>query len=224
MRMRDMILQRRVGILRKEMKAMLTLSLGRVVRHLAKVVVLPNLGVSGGPVVTSNWAVCCTLNPPVLPHIPPEGVKVPSCLFYLQGLIAETRQKIRERTKIAMCNPEHKNKQVNFELWKEAQAYQDVQLMPFVDYYSLLTLKTIAICIMGTKIFPAKYIMKTDDDAFVRVDAAAGAGTNERPSAPTIDSHGTTSNNKGLLESCATLWCAFWDMTGFLNWPIIRTA
>ncbi|CAI9290683.1 unnamed protein product [Lactuca saligna] len=64
----------------------------------------------------------------------------------------------------------HKNKEVNFELWREAQAYQDVQLMPFVDYYSLLTLKTIAICIMGTKIFPAKYIMKTDDDAFVRVD------------------------------------------------------
>ncbi|KAL8262624.1 hypothetical protein R6Q59_023973 [Mikania micrantha] len=64
----------------------------------------------------------------------------------------------------------HKNTQVNFELWKEAQAYQDIQLMPFVDYYSLLTLKTIAICIMGTKILPAKYIMKTDDDAFVRVD------------------------------------------------------
>ncbi|KAK9075623.1 hypothetical protein SSX86_003949 [Deinandra increscens subsp. villosa] len=64
----------------------------------------------------------------------------------------------------------HKNKQVNMELWREAQAYQDVQLMPFVDYYSLLTLKTIAVCIMGTKILPAKYIMKTDDDAFVRVD------------------------------------------------------
>ncbi|KAK1407963.1 hypothetical protein QVD17_39591 [Tagetes erecta] len=64
----------------------------------------------------------------------------------------------------------HKNKQVNLELWREAQAYGDVQLMPFVDYYSLLTLKTIAICIMGTKILPAKYIMKTDDDAFVRVD------------------------------------------------------
>ncbi|GJQ97745.1 hypothetical protein Tco_0008884 [Tanacetum coccineum] len=48
MRMRDMTLQRRVGILRKEMKAMLTLSLCRVVRHPAKVVVLPNLGVSGG--------------------------------------------------------------------------------------------------------------------------------------------------------------------------------
>ncbi|GJW02665.1 hypothetical protein Tco_1561521 [Tanacetum coccineum] len=29
-----------------------------------------------GPAVTSNWAVCCTMNPPVLPLIPPEGVKV----------------------------------------------------------------------------------------------------------------------------------------------------
>ncbi|KAJ4843891.1 hypothetical protein Tsubulata_025941 [Turnera subulata] len=64
----------------------------------------------------------------------------------------------------------HKNSQVNFELWKESQAYGDVQLMPFVDYYSLITLKTIAICTMGTKILPAKYIMKTDDDAFVRID------------------------------------------------------
>ncbi|KDP29247.1 hypothetical protein JCGZ_16636 [Jatropha curcas] len=64
----------------------------------------------------------------------------------------------------------HKNGQVNYELWKEAQAYGDVQLMPFVDYYSLISLKTVAICIMGTKILPAKYIMKTDDDAFVRID------------------------------------------------------
>ncbi|XVF66057.1 hypothetical protein PTKIN_Ptkin10aG0003400 [Pterospermum kingtungense] len=64
----------------------------------------------------------------------------------------------------------NKNRQVNFELWKEAQAYGDIQFMPFVDYYSLISLKTIAICIMGTKILPAKYIMKTDDDAFVRID------------------------------------------------------
>nr|GFA91402.1 CBBY-like protein [Tanacetum cinerariifolium] len=35
------------------------------------------LVVSGsGPPVTSNWAVCCILNPLVLPSIPPEGVKV----------------------------------------------------------------------------------------------------------------------------------------------------
>ncbi|XVF62385.1 hypothetical protein PTKIN_Ptkin09bG0003500 [Pterospermum kingtungense] len=43
----------------------------------------------------------------------------------------------------------NKNGQVNFELWKEAQAYGDIQFMPFVDYYSLISLKTIAICIMG---------------------------------------------------------------------------
>ncbi|CAL8991056.1 unnamed protein product [Prunus brigantina] len=64
----------------------------------------------------------------------------------------------------------HKNSQVNMELWREAEAYGDIQLMPFVDYYSLISLKTIAICIFGTKILPAKYIMKTDDDAFVRID------------------------------------------------------
>lgn len=39
--------------------------------------------------------------------------------------------------------------QVNLELWKEARAYGDVQLMPFVDYYSLISYKTVAICIMG---------------------------------------------------------------------------
>lgn len=64
----------------------------------------------------------------------------------------------------------HKNSEVNLDLWKEAQAYGDIQLMPFVDYYSLISLKTVAICILGTKILPAKYIMKTDDDAFVRID------------------------------------------------------
>ncbi|KAL6526457.1 hypothetical protein OROGR_015547 [Orobanche gracilis] len=64
----------------------------------------------------------------------------------------------------------HKNREVNSKLWKEAQAYGDIQLMPFVDYYSLLTYKTIATCIFGTKILRAKYIMKMDDDAFVRID------------------------------------------------------
>ncbi|CAK8563846.1 unnamed protein product [Lathyrus sativus] len=64
----------------------------------------------------------------------------------------------------------HKNNRVNLELWREAQAYGDIQLMPFVDYYSLISLKTIAICIVGTKIIPSKYIMKTDDDAFIRID------------------------------------------------------
>lgn len=64
----------------------------------------------------------------------------------------------------------HKNQMVNEELWNEARTYGDIQLMPFVDYYSLITWKTIAICIYGTQVVSAKYVMKTDDDAFVRVD------------------------------------------------------
>uniref|UniRef100_A0A7C9AGE4 Galectin domain-containing protein n=1 Tax=Opuntia streptacantha TaxID=393608 RepID=A0A7C9AGE4_OPUST len=64
----------------------------------------------------------------------------------------------------------HVNQRVNQELWNEAWTYGDVQLMPFVDYYSLITWKTVAICVFGTNIVSAKYVMKTDDDAFVRVD------------------------------------------------------
>ncbi|CAH9114935.1 unnamed protein product [Cuscuta epithymum] len=48
----------------------------------------------------------------------------------------------------------HTSKQVNLEIWKEAQTYKDIQLMPFVDYYTLLNLKTVAICILGVKISP----------------------------------------------------------------------
>ncbi|KAE8789645.1 Beta-1,3-galactosyltransferase 15 [Hordeum vulgare] len=64
----------------------------------------------------------------------------------------------------------HKNEVVNEELWNEGRTYGDIQLMPFVDYYSLILWKTIAICIYGTNVLSAKYVMKTDDDAFVRVD------------------------------------------------------
>ncbi|KAH7532649.1 hypothetical protein FEM48_Zijuj04G0044300 [Ziziphus jujuba var. spinosa] len=64
----------------------------------------------------------------------------------------------------------HKKQMVNEELWHEVQTYGDIQLMPFVDYYTLITLKTLAICIFGTQVVSARYVMKTDDDAFVRVD------------------------------------------------------
>ncbi|KAL9246383.1 hypothetical protein vseg_019924 [Gypsophila vaccaria] len=64
----------------------------------------------------------------------------------------------------------HKNHRVNEELWNEARTYGDVQLMPFVDYYNLITWKTVAICVFGTHIINANYVMKTDDDAFVRID------------------------------------------------------
>ncbi|KAJ9174276.1 hypothetical protein P3X46_017317 [Hevea brasiliensis] len=64
----------------------------------------------------------------------------------------------------------HKNQLVNEELWNEARTYGDIQIMPFVDYYNLITWKTLAICIFGTQVASANYVMKTDDDAFVRVD------------------------------------------------------
>lgn len=44
---------------------------------------------------------------------------------------------------------QHKNQIVNEELWKEAETYRDIQLMPFVDYYGLITWKTLAICLYG---------------------------------------------------------------------------
>lgn len=47
----------------------------------------------------------------------------------------------------------HKNEVVNEELWNEARTYGDIQLMPFVDYYSLILWKTIAICIYGVCIY-----------------------------------------------------------------------
>ncbi|KAJ6899886.1 beta-1,3-galactosyltransferase GALT1-like [Populus alba x Populus x berolinensis] len=46
----------------------------------------------------------------------------------------------------------HKNQIVNEELWNEARTYGDIQLMPFVDYYNLITFKTLAICIFGVHI------------------------------------------------------------------------
>ncbi|XP_073134152.1 beta-1,3-galactosyltransferase GALT1-like [Henckelia pumila] len=64
----------------------------------------------------------------------------------------------------------NKNHTVNKELWDEARTYEDIQVMPFIDNYSLITWKTIAICIYGTQVVSAKFIMKTDDDSFVRVD------------------------------------------------------
>uniref|UniRef100_A0A2P2IZ40 Hexosyltransferase n=1 Tax=Rhizophora mucronata TaxID=61149 RepID=A0A2P2IZ40_RHIMU len=40
-----------------------------------------------------------------------------------------------------------------------------------MDNYDLVVLKTIAICEYGVRTMAAKYIMKCDDDTFIRVDA-----------------------------------------------------
>ncbi|KAF9609108.1 hypothetical protein IFM89_013362 [Coptis chinensis] len=65
----------------------------------------------------------------------------------------------------------HGRKEVNFELKKEAEFFGDVVIVPFMDSYDLVVLKTVAICDYGIHTVSAKNIMKCDDDTFVRVDA-----------------------------------------------------
>lgn len=65
----------------------------------------------------------------------------------------------------------HARKEVNVELKKEAEFFGDIVIVPYMDNYDLVVLKTLAICEFGVRTVSAKYIMKCDDDTFVRVDA-----------------------------------------------------
>ncbi|KAL3520213.1 hypothetical protein ACH5RR_018362 [Cinchona calisaya] len=61
-------------------------------------------------------------------------------------------------------------KEVNAVLKKEAAYFGDIVIIPFMDRYELVVIKTIAICEYGVQNATAAYIMKVDDDTFVRVD------------------------------------------------------
>ncbi|XP_072951816.1 hydroxyproline O-galactosyltransferase GALT2-like [Typha angustifolia] len=61
-------------------------------------------------------------------------------------------------------------KEVNAAVRKEAEYFGDMVIMPFMDRYELVVLKTIAICEFGVYNLTADYIMKCDDDTFIRVD------------------------------------------------------
>ncbi|KAK4485713.1 hypothetical protein RD792_008359 [Penstemon davidsonii] len=65
----------------------------------------------------------------------------------------------------------HGRKEVNAEVKKEAEFFGDIVIVPYVDNYDLVVLKTVAICEYGVRTLSANYIMKGDDDTFVRVDA-----------------------------------------------------
>ncbi|GJN22974.1 hypothetical protein PR202_gb10585 [Eleusine coracana subsp. coracana] len=65
----------------------------------------------------------------------------------------------------------NREKDVNEELKKEAEYFGDIVIVPFMDSYDLVVLKTIAIAEYGVRVVPAKYIMKCDDDTFVRLDS-----------------------------------------------------
>lgn len=48
---------------------------------------------------------------------------------------------------------QHQNKQVNEELWTESLTYGDIQILPMVDYYNIITYKTLAICMFAVRAF-----------------------------------------------------------------------
>ncbi|KAJ8553848.1 hypothetical protein K7X08_024526 [Anisodus acutangulus] len=65
----------------------------------------------------------------------------------------------------------HARKEVNVELKKEAEFFGDIVIVPYMDHYDLVVLKTVAICEYGVRVISAKNIMKCDDDTFVRIEA-----------------------------------------------------
>ncbi|KNA10091.1 hypothetical protein SOVF_147620 [Spinacia oleracea] len=65
----------------------------------------------------------------------------------------------------------HERETINVELRKEAEFFGDIIIVPYLDNYELVVLKTLAICEYGVNMLTTKYIMKCDDDTFVRVDA-----------------------------------------------------
>ncbi|KAA3458377.1 hydroxyproline O-galactosyltransferase GALT6-like isoform X1 [Gossypium australe] len=65
----------------------------------------------------------------------------------------------------------HPRKEVNVELKNETEFFGDIVIVPYMDNYDLVVLKTVAICEYGARTVSAKFIMKCDDDTFVRVDA-----------------------------------------------------
>ncbi|XP_051178920.1 hydroxyproline O-galactosyltransferase GALT5 [Lolium perenne] len=62
-------------------------------------------------------------------------------------------------------------REVNEDLKKEADFFRDIIIVPFVDSYDLVVLKTVAICEYAARVVSSKYIMKCDDDTFVRLDS-----------------------------------------------------
>ncbi|KAG8385245.1 hypothetical protein BUALT_Bualt03G0022000 [Buddleja alternifolia] len=60
--------------------------------------------------------------------------------------------------------------EVNAVLKKEAAYFGDIEILPFMDRYELVVLKTVAICEYGVRNVSASYIMKCDDDTFIRLE------------------------------------------------------
>ncbi|KAL2572791.1 hypothetical protein AAZV13_17G087100 [Glycine max] len=72
----------------------------------------------------------------------------------------------------------HPRKEINVELKKEAEYFGDIVIVPYIDNYDLVVLKTMAICEYGVHTVSAEYIMKGDDDTFVKIDAVMNQARN----------------------------------------------
>ncbi|KAG0565646.1 hypothetical protein KC19_7G003900 [Ceratodon purpureus] len=68
-----------------------------------------------------------------------------------------------------------RTKNMNRRIFKEANLFKDVVILPFVDGRSYSVLKTIAMCVFMIKYTQAPYLLKTEDDTFVRVDTVLPA-------------------------------------------------
>ena len=51
-----------------------------------------------------------------------------------------------------MMSGQHPRKEVNVELMKEAEFFGDMVMVPYMDHYDLVVLKTVAICEYGVSI------------------------------------------------------------------------
>ncbi|KAG8385244.1 hypothetical protein BUALT_Bualt03G0021900 [Buddleja alternifolia] len=60
--------------------------------------------------------------------------------------------------------------EVNAVLKKEAAFFGDIEILPFMDRYELVVPKTVATCEYGVRNVSTSYIMKCDDDTFIRLE------------------------------------------------------
>ncbi|KAL5217347.1 hypothetical protein ABZP36_018031 [Zizania latifolia] len=106
------------------------------------------------------------------PPLPDEPVEIFIGILSAGNHFAE-RMAVRKTWMSAAQKPSNINgrKEVNAELKKEAEFFGDIVIVPFIDSYDLVVLKTVAICEYGVRVVSARYIMKCDDDNFVRLDS-----------------------------------------------------
>lgn len=85
---------------------------------------------------------------------------------WFQSLVIQSSQAVA-RFFVAL----HANKDINLQLKKEADYYGDMIILPFIDRYDIVVLKTVEIFKFGVQNVTVSHVMKCDDDTFVRIDS-----------------------------------------------------